>query len=357
MSEVRSTSVNVVKHQHYFNGLQALRGWAAIAVVFYHCHVLFQKEKYFGVQLFNGFLESGHRGVELFFVISGFLMAMLMQKPREKYSPKAFLVSRVKRIYIPYLPVFILLTCMCVFATSACPAAYRFDAKTVLMNLLVWPREDQNTYVPVVAWSLAHEVFFYLMTFMAIALRSLGWPLLALWFGTSAVLALAEITVVFPWSFIFSFYENMAFGLGMLAFMLVDSGRSVAYTRQIRLTGITLLVIFAFLEGYLVDIRGGTYGRDLAGGFLVAAFLLVVGYADAPPRKMKILGDMSYSLYLVHYPVLVIGIRLLIIPFDGNLPQYFVLVCMLIAAMAAGAMYYYFVERPGLKLFNRKIES
>lgn len=65
----------------FYPGIQGLRGWAALIVVMYHVHVLFQKEKYFGSVLFGGFFEFGHRGVELFFVISGFLMAMLMNNP------------------------------------------------------------------------------------------------------------------------------------------------------------------------------------------------------------------------------------------------------------------------------------
>lgn len=149
----RQTIVAIGPETAYYGGIQGLRALAAIAVVLYHTHVLFQKEKYFGVEIAGGVFEFGHRGVELFFVISGFLMAMLSAEKgvNPLSSPVRFLVARIRRVFVPFLPVFFALTSICALAKSACPAAYSFDLQTILMNVFMLPRSNLDTYVPVVA--------------------------------------------------------------------------------------------------------------------------------------------------------------------------------------------------------------
>lgn len=342
----------------FYHGIQDLRGWAALIVVMYHVHVLFQKEKYFGASLFAGFFEFGHRGVELFFVISGFLMAMLMNNPLGAPRAGAFLLARARRIYVPYLPVLFLLTGACLVIPGACPAAYTFDLRVLLTNVTLWPRPDLDTFVPVVAWTLSHEIFFYLMVTLAIRLGGPGRLLLTAWLGLSAALALAGVEVAFPWGFILSPY-NMAFGFGMLAYQVIQFPRFTPLAGGARLIGAALFLALGMAEAWAPGLSGasGPYGalvqRLLTVAFFAASFLLVAGHARAPARRMKLLGDASYSLYLVHYPVMVVAV-MVVSRVLRNVPLYVLFCGVALTGVIAGIVFFYLVERPGLRLFGRK---
>ncbi|MBK9441737.1 MAG: acyltransferase [Comamonadaceae bacterium] len=197
----------------YYPGIQDLCRWAALCVLMYHTHVRFHKDKHFGVEVFWGFFEFGHRGVDLFFVNSGFLMVMLTHEPAQKRRAWRFLLARARRIYIPYLQVLAVLSLACLLSKNICPTAYAFVVKMMLMNVFIVPCEDLNAFVPVVAWTLAHEILFYLMTFVSLMLLGVGRIVFVAWLAASTVISLAGIEVPFPWSFVFSLY-NMAFGLG-----------------------------------------------------------------------------------------------------------------------------------------------
>lgn len=109
--------------------IQLLRAVAVIPVVFFH---------------FGGFAH-GRAGVDLFFVISGFVMAGLV-----KGSPGQFAVNRFTRIYPPFL-VALALT----FAFVPQPV----ETMRLLKSLILWPIHQEIYLYP--AWSLSYELLFY----------------------------------------------------------------------------------------------------------------------------------------------------------------------------------------------------
>lgn len=341
--------------RNYFPGIQDLRGWAALSVLLYHVHILFRKEKYFGHEVLFGFFEFGHRGVDLFFVISGFLMAMLTQRRagREVHAG-AFLMARAKRVYLPYLPVMLALTSACVLWSNVCPAAYSVDIASVLANVLILPRENLDTFVPVVAWTLAHEVFFYLMTFCALLLGRRGPVLLAVWLGASLALALSGLQLSFPLSFLLSPY-NLAFGLGWLVFLLHRRWQDAIPSRTLVAVGALAFLGFGLVE---VSARSPfTTGPAMALtlGFFLASFLLVLGYVGRRQARLASVGNASYSIYLVHYPVLVVLCMAARRVLQDRVPLDLLFVLVGAAALACGGLYYLVVERPGLRLLGRKL--
>jgi exopolysaccharide production protein ExoZ len=339
------------KHAFY-PGLQDLRGWAALCVLLYHAHVLFRKEKYFGFEMLGGFFEFGHRGVDLFFVLSGFLMAMLTQAPARQVPAGRFLAARARRIYLPFLPVFAGLTSACLLSTNVCPAAYSFDAKTLLMNALILPRENPDTFMPVVAWTLAHELFFYLMVWLSLLLRRAGPPVLGLWLASSLLLALSGVQVAFPWSFLLSPY-NLAFGLGLLAYRLAIGRRGALAARASLAGGAALFLALGLVESFAVVAQGPADSLALTLGFFCASFLLVLGFTRQPGGWMRSLGNASYSVYLVHYPLLVVLCMLARRFLSGLLPVPGLFALVAVLTLAGGALYDRMVERPALRLFAR----
>ena len=340
----------------YYPGIQDLRGWAALCVLLYHTHVLFRKDKYFGVDMFWGFFEFGHRGVDLFFVISGFLMAMLTHEPAQKRQPGRFLLARARRIYIPYLPVLAVLSSACLLSRNICPPAYAFDVKTMLMNVFIVPRKDLNTFVPVVAWTLAHEIFFYLMTFVSLLFLGVGRIVFFAWLAASTVISLAGIELPFPVSFVFSPY-NMAFGLGFLAFKLNHAYREHIPVRACLWTGATGFLALGCIESFWGEPAGRLAGLYFMAAFFVASFLLVLGFLSRPASWIRPLGNGSYSIYLVHYPLLVVLCMLARRFLGSAVPATPMFVAVAVLALAGGGLYYLLLERPGLRLFGRRLDA
>lgn len=340
----------------YYPGIQDLRGWAALCVLLYHTHVLFRKEKYFGAEVFWGLFEFGHRGVDLFFVISGFLMAMLTQERAQRHQPGFFLLARARRIYIPYLPVLTVLSLTCLLSKNICPSAYAFDAKTMLFNAFIVPREDLNTFVPVVAWTLAHEMFFYLMTFVSLLFMGVGRIVFFTWLAVSTMITLVGIELPFPWSFVLGPY-NIAFGLGFLAFKLKHAYSSHIPSRTCLWTGAVGLLFLGCVESFL-----GEPARHMAGvyfmlAFFFVSFLLVLGFCGRSTRFIRPLGNASYSIYLVHYPLLVVLCMLARRFLGGTVPVTPLFFLVVALALAGGGLYYLLVERPSLRLFSRRLGS
>ena len=340
----------------YYSGIQDLRGWAALCVLLYHTHVLFRKDKYFGVDIFWGFFEFGHRGVDLFFVISGFLMAMLTYEPAQKRQPGRFLLARARRIYIPYLPVLVVLSSACFLSSNICPTAYAFDARTILMNVFIVPREDLNTFVPVVAWTLAHEIFFYFMTFVSLLFLGVGRIVFFVWLAASIVISFTGIELPFPWSFVFSPY-NTAFGLGFLAFKLNHAYRDHVPARACLWTGAAGFLALGCFESFWGEPADRMSGVYFMSAFFVASFLLVLGFLSQPASWIRPLGNASYSIYLVHYPLLVVLCMLARRLLGSALPATPMFMVVAILALAGGGLYYLLVERPGLRMFGRRLDS
>ena len=337
----------------YYRGIQDLRGWAALLVVLYHAHVLFQKDKYFGTQVFGGFFEFGHRGVDLFFVISGFLMAMLTHEPEQKSRAWDFLLARARRIYIPFVPVVLGLTGVCVLSPNMCPAAYAFDLSTLLGNVLILPRENLDTFVPVVAWTLAHELFFYLMTFASLLLRGLGAAALGLWLAASLGVTLSGLELPFPWSFILSPF-NIAFGLGFIAFKINHWRRVAVPPKTALIVGACAFVALGALEAFGGANPGKGASMAMMLGFFGASFLLVLGFLGQPTGWVRPLGNASYSIYLVHYPLLVVLCMLARHFASGELGLHLLYLILVALTLAGASVYYMLMERPALRLFKRR---
>ena len=333
------------KADQFYLGIHGLRGWAALCVLLYHADILFRKDKYFGSNLFFGIFEVGYHGVDLFFVISGFLMAMLKKKSAGIEDAKSFALARIKRIYLPYLPIFVALSSACFLTTGVCPVAYSFDIRSIFLGVFLLPREDISTFVPVVAWTLAHELFFYVMICLSIALKNFGKKLLMVWIFISAFVALASFDLVFPFTFLFSKY-NLAFALGMLAFASVKYIKSPGAFKAIRTTGLVMVIALSAVEINRITQHNKIAELLLELGFFIASFLLVLGGANSSRGSLQILGNSSYSVYLIHYPVLVLT-TILAVKFLGvEYNKYFMFIIVCTVALLASFAYYYLVEKP-----------
>jgi exopolysaccharide production protein ExoZ len=275
-------------------GIQSLRGVAAMAVVIHHLDVLIAKEKYFGQQLYGFIGESGFRGVDLFFVISGFIMMHSCSTSPER-SRLEFALSRILRIFVPYLPIFFTLTLIYILNPSIAQGGVNIDLNFILGNLLLLPRASLESYVPVVAWTLTYELTFYLIFSLTIA-KPTRWSyvIFVIWMIT------CFLNIWWKKEFMCLDPLNLAFGCGILAY----------YCRSIIKEKSNYIAAAVAVAGIILILK---YGSDRAVNPVVdILFILLCGLLCATcfvmrPNMLSRLGDFSYSLYLCHYPIMALS--------------------------------------------------
>jgi peptidoglycan/LPS O-acetylase OafA/YrhL len=166
--------------------IDALRGIAALGVVFYHA--VWQSSNAVPANIFRWpvkslqFLSSfGYIGVFLFFVISGFCIHLQWAKKRANGQPSSiqfgtFWRRRLRRLYPPYLIAFGLFMLMAALSTGV--NVTHFFEYDVVMHLLMLHNLDPHTCYSIngVFWTLAIEEQLYLAYFLLLFLRQrLGW--------------------------------------------------------------------------------------------------------------------------------------------------------------------------------------
>lgn len=332
--------------------VQCLRGLAAMMVVLYHCFPQLDRMGYRG----NHF-QSLSGGVDVFFIISGFIMLYSSHHaPQRGAGP--FLLNRAIRI----LPIYWLLTSVMVVVALVAPqlmASTRFDTGHVLYSYLMLPARHPvlGQYWPILApgWTLNYEMFFYAIFALGLfALRDRGWRLVA--FAGTIIALLTMVPLVMPVSGAWQFYTSsvmIEFVYGLLAGMAYLHGWRISKTAGMLCiaVGFALLLWSDFAPH--PDIRGLVYGMPALLIFVGAVFPRLSA-SGATWRLPKLLGDASYSIYLTNMIAMsAVGMmwRKLI---GGALPGnaiWFIAFAVPVCA-AAGILFYRLVESPltrGLK--------
>src|SRR5580704_15201948 len=291
------------------NNVQALRALAALMVVFVHLGLLLAT---LGLPMF------GATGVDLFFVISGFVMVHTT-KPRPP-SAWDFARNRVARI----VPIYWLMTLSVFVVALAAPqllGATRADGGQLLESLLFIPFKKVNGLVePVlfVGWTLNYEMFFY-------ALFSLGLLFRRYLLGLGAVLAVLLLlciagAVFQPTGVIAAFYTSpiiLEFGFGMLVALVLERAPTTApaFARTM-----ALLALLAAPLLFFGPLAWPDAPRLLACGLpatvVVTASVLLErwGWRLTSPAILAV-GDASYILYLSH-PYITQSVQKLAVPLN-----------------------------------------
>ena len=136
------------------DSLQAIRGFAAIGVLMFHGTEMIHTK--LGYLPMNNLSIVGFSGVDVFFVLSGFI---ILYTSFGKTSISNFIKKRIIRIYPIYWVVTVLLISL-YFISPSPDQAHKGDLGVILGSLSLFPQEH---YVVGVAWTLTYEVIFYLV--------------------------------------------------------------------------------------------------------------------------------------------------------------------------------------------------
>jgi len=281
------------------NNIQVLRAFAALAVVVFHTGFAFPHMRSFG-----------SFGVDVFFVISGYIMARILD-PTSDSSSDFFFRRRIIRIVPPYWFFTILLFLVALRAPQLMGAT-RATGVDLFKSLFFIPfTKGSGVIQPLlfVGWSLNYEMFFYL----ALAIGLLASKKNAVWIGGAIVLVTNLICWPLAADNVYAqFYGRdivLDFLLGILAYF---ASRSVSSqrARSLRVPALAVCVTCALFliaaQGILRPFADYFYlmrviELGVPSFFLVfSASLLAQSGWDTNLTWLVLIGDASYILYLIH---------------------------------------------------------
>ena len=316
--------------------LQVLRFVAALMVVYIHAAgatLVFTRS--FGL-LGQGALRLGCAGVDIFFVISGFVITTTGLG----LSPREFLTKRARRI----LPLYLL---MAAFYTATAAATSGVGWRDLVSTWLLWPATDRMTPPLVdVGWTLCFEALFYGAFAIVLWRRWALWPLVGIYL--SALLLRSTPVTQFV-------------GNPMVLEFLAGVGLALAPRHRLAIwalpLGAALLIAGAYLN-WLDFSSGGVFMVDGAAwvraiGVGIPSVLVVAGalQVEMKPGVLSYLGDASYSLYLVHLPI--VGLVAWIAARVVHLPPDLTIVAAIVVSVVVSWRVRELFEKPVLSWLGR----
>jgi peptidoglycan/LPS O-acetylase OafA/YrhL len=316
--------------------VEYLRGIAALSVAWFHLSNSYDG----GWVAASGSL--GWLGVDVFFVISGFVIPLSISRGFQGYSVRRlpeFLARRLIRLEPPYV-VSIALTLVLWYLSSLAPGfqghAPDWSVPQLLAHFLyLIPLTDFNWLQPVY-WSLAWEFAFYVtmgLTFTVVASAKWrhAWVLAAL-----TTMSLVLLGVVRE--------QALLFVVGIAVFRLKEVDRPA---------GVMIDLIIAVLA---IAAIATCSPKVAVVGLATALAIYASGSSTAPygvHRALTSLGTVSYSLYLTHVPiggrVVNLGSRFVDQPFHELLLSLFALA----VSLGFAAVFWRFIERPFVAMSRR----
>jgi peptidoglycan/LPS O-acetylase OafA/YrhL/glycosyltransferase involved in cell wall biosynthesis len=330
------------KSRVFLNNLQALRAYAALSVILVHL-----------IPLFGFHSPFGHYGVDLFFVLSGFLMAMIAAT-----DPEEFLLRRLIRI----VPVYWLLTVGVFFLALLAPNllhSTKPDCSNLVKSLLFVPYRKENSLIqPMlnVGWTLNYEIYFYTI-FAVVLWLKLPRPSFFAALMVSVLPALAWVRP--PTGTLLEFYSQpivFDFVLGMASFHLLRNTRPESGSVRFELLALAALMLLL----PCIEMANGFQNRQIILAVPAAAIVYLAVRLENKNCRITnplilMVGDASYVLYLTQIYVLQAGEKILGIGrhFSGPFEVFCGLLLVVVAVLFACG-FHLCVERPLLRILRRR---
>lgn len=275
----------------HIKSLDLLRGFAALGVVLYHYSGLLLPT--LNPNYFTEVLSYGEYGVQVFFVISGFIIPFSMYKAN--YSIHKFGTNLLRRYIRLAPPAYVAM----LFSIGIYFSAIIFLNRPI--NGIVWPGTSftaivsnltftaplfKSSWYNPVFWTLAIEFQFYVLIGLLIPLLNYKKPILFLLISISLLLIGNNRPEYLDW-FGWFFGHFSFFFLGILLFLAKE--KIVKNWHFIVLSSITIIIC---------------YFQNSTPKFLfgMSAFLFILSNVDLSFKPTTFLGNISYSLYITHWP-------------------------------------------------------
>ena len=336
--------------------IEMLRAIAALLVVMFHAQGLFGLRT--GKTPFGGLFVSGYRGVDLFFVISGFIIAHVHARDVGRpWRLANYAFNRAARIY----PAVWIMT---LFAASLYAVGYggadkadKLAGWSVTASLLLLPQVGDALVS--VTWSLKYEMFFYVVFAVLIVNQRAGLVVLGLWQAAVLVVSAAWPTEPLGMEGYYLRSLCLEFSVGIACAWCV--GRPLLVARMHLAVGQWLLLALG-LSGFGYGLYIAEYADWAgvpcalgAGAIIVALILLEQSGRIRVPQGLVVLGGASYSIYLVHFSVITVLAMALAharaIPLSNA-----VFLAGAAISVAAGVAFDRFIDQPIQRALRRRLK-
>jgi peptidoglycan/LPS O-acetylase OafA/YrhL len=300
-------------------------------------------------------LWAGHEAVLLFFVLSGFVLGLSAFRRATPYPQ--FMLRRLARLYIPY--VVVLLIAAALLTVAAGPGDGSLSewfngqwrhpvAPQEVPSLLFMLGGDAAVNVDGVTWSLVHEIRFSLaFPLLMIVVRRTSWRLCAIaaiwvYFGARLFVPPLPLSLDESLQYLPLFFVGVLLARHQASVSDFVSGSPATVK-----LGIICLAVLAYLCRWLWPVP--SFMQDLMSGAGAVVLVVCVLEISVCARAASIpvaqwLGDISYSLYLIHCPILFTLVYLL----RGWVPVYVPLALTPVVSLAIAHVLCRYVEQPAI---------
>lgn len=321
--------------------IQYLRGAAALMVVFFHANGM-------ALEYFNfDWSPFGAAGVDIFFVISGFIM--WITTAAERTTPASFIVSRIVRVVPLYWAVTLLLYGGWLFFRdpATLPSIWNL-LRSLLFIPFVSPRTGEIQPLLIAGWTLNFEMFFY-------AVFACGLFLCRRHRALFVCTVLGALVTLGLWS-----HPSGPIGLTFTSPLLIEFmfGCLLGVIYERKAAPRAAIALFLLIVGFGQLLNAETLSAaDLSSGRFfnwgLPAFLIVTGALGLEPllkhlRVPALLGDASYSIYLTHGLALAMvkNVFLLLGASSGSAAMSVFTLTGCVASVLIGIAVFHFVEKP-----------
>ncbi|MCG6901101.1 MAG: acyltransferase [Rhodobacter sp.] len=309
----------------YIPELDGLRTIAAVAVVAFHTRL-------------PG-LPGGFLGVDVFFVLSGYLTASIALSRR--YSCVEFLARRLRRLW-PLL----------LFVSAAVAAVLIAFDRSVWSEVLpgalffgnIWVAKYGTISVMVHAWTLGAEMQFYAVLALLVLVAPSLWTFRAIAAGLFIAMTVTRIGFANAENWQSGFYHPLSHSSGLfLGMILATLPLERVRAAPVLFAASIIVGLLAFTHARFATAAALSYWitiTELASAGVIASVVSGVGPIGAVLRApvMRLLGVWSFGIYLWHYPIAVYAR----VTYSDGID----FLLTLIASIILAALTYYLVERP-----------
>jgi peptidoglycan/LPS O-acetylase OafA/YrhL len=313
-------------------GIQTLRGIAANFVIFFHCLAIGLLPKYGFQTQFESFtiLRNFWSGVDLFFCVSGFVMCYSYLN--SELSGWDFFRARVLRI-VPIYWIFTTLT----FVTTIVMGSSA-DYKWFLQSLLFFVDLENRAPILAVGWTLQYEMFFYLLFAIAIS-----------FFRQNRFYFLCATLLIIT---IIKSYHNIVleFVFGGIAYLLytTDFFKRFKFIIFGFFSGLYMMSLFVLKENIASNYRVIFFG--IPSLFIVAS----LANMNMPKHSLQKVGGFSYSLYLIHFPLLSIYFKIISLYDFRFFPSWLLIVVAVGSCNTAAFITWKYLEIPVTRFLKNR---
>jgi exopolysaccharide production protein ExoZ len=325
--------------------VQILRFVAASSVVAFHAYGTALKYLPGQNAHVGSLFRYGDHGVDIFFVISGFIICYSTYFTKTNWL--TFLSRRLQRI----VPTYWLYTLAMVVLAFVVPRAFSdtdwINLQSVVLSMTFLSFTQEKMPIVFVGWSLEYEMLFYLTVTILLFRAQKVWDDLIVIFSVLTILSNLPARP-----------SLQAFDVFFTNPILLEFVYGVIVAKLFLRQRVTPLAMAAVSVATFISFVSDPTSRVIVAGLPSCALVMVAAVLSRRQRQpstaeriLGVLGDASYSIYLVH--VFVISAVLKLLVKIGALPIDLAILVAMLCAILAGYCSYVCLERPSLQFFRR----